>query len=98
MTIEPMTEEDLRRKAARRAGAKLGFLSHLTTYVIVNFGLVAVNLATSRHYLWFPWVLFGWGIGLVAHGVSVFLVGSNLRERMIASEMERLRAQAGGRR
>jgi hypothetical protein len=38
------------------------------------------------------------GIGLVAHGVSVYLDGSNLRERMIAKELERLRAETRDRR
>jgi hypothetical protein len=94
VTIEPMSEEEMRRKAVRRAHAKLGFRTHLTVYVIVNFGLAALNLATYSHYLWFPWAAAGWGIGLVAHGVSVYLGGSNLREQMIAKEMERLRAEA----
>ena len=84
----------MRRAAVRRAHAKLGFRTHLTVYVIVNLGLVALNLATSPHYLWFLWAASGWGIGLVAHGASVYLGGSNLRERMIARELERLRAQA----
>ena len=91
---EPMTEEEMRRKAVRRAHAKLGFRSHLVTYVIVNLGLAALNLATFHHYLWFLWAAAGWGIGLIAHGVSVYLDGSNLREQMIAKELERLRAQA----
>lgn len=98
MTIEPMTEEEMRRKAERRAHAKLGFRSHLVTYVIVNLGLAVLNLGTSPHYLWFLWAAGGWGIGLVAHGVSVYLDGSHLRERMIAEEMERLRAEARDRR
>lgn len=98
MTIEPMTEAEMRRKAERRAHAKLGFRSHLATYLIVNLGLAALNLVTAPHYLWFLWAAGGWGIGLVAHGVSVYLDGSNLRERMIAKEMERLRAEGRDRR
>jgi hypothetical protein len=98
VTIEPMTEEEMRRKAERRAHAKLGFRTHLTVYVIVNLGLAALNLATSSHYLWFLWSTVGWGIGLVAHGASVYLDGSDLREQMIAKELERLRAEARDRR
>ena len=98
MTIEPMSEEEMRRKAVRRAHAKLGFRTHLTVYVIVNLGLAALNLVTSPHHLWFLWAASGWGIGLLAHGVSVYFGGSNLREQMIAKEMERLRAEARGRR
>ena len=40
----------------------------------------------------------GWGIGLVTHGATVYLDGSDLRERMIAKELERLRAEARDRR
>ena len=98
MTIEPMSEDEMRRTAERRAHAKLGFRSHLVVYVIVNLGLAALNLGLSPQYLWFLWSAGGWGIGLVAHGASVYLDGSNLRERMIAKEMERLRAEARSRR
>ena len=36
--------------------------------------------------------LLGWGLGLVLHGVSVFLLGtgSGLRERMVQREREAL--------
>jgi hypothetical protein len=93
VTIEPMSEEEMRQKAERRAHAKLGFRSHLITYVIVILGLAVLNLGTSPHYLWFLWAAAGWGIGLIAHGISVYVDGSGLRERMIAEELERLRAQ-----
>lgn len=93
-----MTDEEMRRKAERRAHAKLGFRSHLVTYVIVNLGLAVINLGTSPHYLWFLWAAAGWGIGLIAHGVAVYLDDPNLREQMIAKELERLRAQARDRR
>ena len=91
--IDPTSEEDLRRRAVRRANAKLGFRSHLITFVLVNGGLAALNLVTSPQYLWFAWPMFGWGIGLVAHGVAVYGGGGDLREDMIAREMEALRAQ-----
>ncbi len=87
-----MTEEDMRQTAARRADAKLGFRAHLIVFVVVNLGLVALNLATSPGYLWFVWPLLGWGIGLVAHGAAVHSAGSNLRQAMIDRELQRLRA------
>ncbi len=91
-----MTEDDLRRAAVRRADAKIGFRSHATVYAVVNAGLAAVNLATSPGYLWFVWPLGGWGIGLLAHGMSVYGVGVSDREAMIARELERLRARQTG--
>ena len=86
-------EADLRRLAERRAGAKFGFYIHALVYLVVNAGLVTINLAISPHVLWFIWPLFGWGIGLAAHGLGVFAHTSGLRERAIAAEMERLRAR-----
>ena len=91
--FDPSSDEDLRRRATRRANAKLGFRSHLITFVLVNAGLAALNLATSPQYLWFAWPLFGWGVGLVSHGVAVYGGHGGLREDMIAREMATLRAQ-----
>jgi uncharacterized membrane protein len=39
-------------------------------YVAVNTGLLILNLMAGRP-LWFFWPLLGWGIGVLAHGVSV---------------------------
>ncbi len=91
MISDPASQDDLRRKAVRRANAKLGFRTHLIAFMLVNLGLAVLNLVTSPGYLWFPWPLFGWGVGLLAHGLSVYGVSSSLREEMIARELERLR-------
>ncbi|MDP3852910.1 2TM domain-containing protein [Phenylobacterium sp.] len=90
--IEDNEDQRLRRIAERRADAKLGFRTHLLVYVIVNAGLVAINLMTNPDgYLWFPWAMLGWGLGLVAHGVSVYAYVGDHRERMIEEELARLR-------
>jgi len=47
---------------------KIVFAVHLIVYVAVNGFLAFVNLYSSPSYLWFLWVLFGWGIGIVIHG------------------------------
>jgi len=49
----------------------LGFKIHFGVYVAVNLLLLAVNLLTTPHILWFYWPLIGWGIGIVAHGAAV---------------------------
>jgi len=93
VTSEPRSEAELRRIATRRAGAKFGFYIHALVFVLVNLGLVAINLAATPHRLWFVFPLFGWGIGLLAHGFAVFAVTSGLHERAIAAEMKRLRRE-----
>ena len=89
------SDEDLRRTAERRVNAKLGFRSHLFAYVLVNGGLVLLNLITSPDYLWCLWVISGWGIGLIAHGFAVYGSGGAERERMIEAELTRLRRGGG---
>ncbi|MBA3811320.1 MAG: 2TM domain-containing protein [Caulobacteraceae bacterium] len=86
----PTRDDDLRREAERRADAKLGFRTHALVYVLVNAGLAALNLLTSPGYLWFVWPLFGWGIGLAAHGFAVYASGGDRRERAVAAELAAL--------
>ncbi len=47
-----------------------------------------------------PWSVFpllGWGLGLALHGISVFMLGtgSDLRERLVQKERERLQRRQG---
>ena len=87
-----MTDDlDLRRQAERSADMKLGFRSHLFAYVLVNAGLVAVNLVTSPGYFWAIWPIFGWGLGVAAHGMAVYQLTGDTRERAVEAELRRLR-------
>lgn len=78
-------------KAKKAVEAKISFLIHLAVYILVNTLLVIINLNTSPGTLWFKWTLIGWGIGLVIHGLSVFVGSglSNLKERMIEKEIKK---------
>lgn len=58
-------------QARRRVAAIKGFYVHLAVYVLVLAGLFAIN-ATSGGSWWVLWVLFGWGIGVAAHALSVY--------------------------
>jgi hypothetical protein len=66
------TEEERYFKAKKRVEEIKGFYGNLIAYIFVNIGLIIINLVTSPQYLWFFWPLFGWGIGLVFHGLKVF--------------------------
>ncbi|HET6389762.1 2TM domain-containing protein [Hyphomicrobium sp.] len=48
-----------------------GFKIHLLAYVGVNVILAIINYMNPQT-IWFYWVLIGWGIGLAAHGYSVW--------------------------
>ena len=88
-----MTTDDIDRLARKRANAKMGWFMHASIYAIVNLGLVALSAATGRSWAVFP--LLGWGVGLLAHGVSVWMLppGGALLARMVERERARL---AGG--
>jgi transcriptional regulator with XRE-family HTH domain len=49
-----------------------GFYIHLSQYVIVIPLLAILNLVWYPSYWWFIWPALGWGMGLAAHGMSVF--------------------------
>jgi len=86
-----MEEDDRYRRARSRVRRLRGFYVHLAVYLLVNAGLLVVNLVVGRPY-WFVWPLFGWGIGLLAHGLSVGgtrLLGPEWEERKIREELER---------
>lgn len=94
MTFTAQAEDEMRRIAVRRARAKLGFQTHLLIYVLVNAGLAVINYTTWSSHPWFLYSVGGWGIGLLAHGLSAYGVGSGRAEAMVEREMQRLRQTA----
>jgi signal transduction histidine kinase len=84
-------EEELQRRARRRAAAELSFYAHLQTYLGVIAFLAFINVMTTW-YPWFLWPAGGWGLGLFFHYMGVF--GSRqLKERYfepaVAREVQR---------
>ena len=45
---------------------------HLFVAAVVFTALSIINLSLSLGYFWVLWAAFGWGIGLLSHGLSVF--------------------------
>jgi 2TM domain len=84
-------DPELIRKAQRRVSLRMGFFSHALVYVVVNAGLVVLNVFKGGP-LWSFLPMAGWGIGLAAHGLStwVSLNGDSLRDRMLKQEIDRL--------
>ncbi len=72
--------------AKRRVEALKGFYIHLVVFCVVMLGLVSLNILVKSDW-WVQWPLFGWGVGLIAHAVTVFLpvrlFGSNWEKRKI---------------
>lgn len=57
-------------------------LIHLAAYAVVVAICAGVNLWLSPDKLWFVWVALGWGIGVAAHGLAVYLCLAHRRERI----------------
>ena len=80
-------------KAKKRVEEIKGFYGNLTAYIVVNIGLLVINLLTSPDHLWFYWPLIGWGIGVAIHGMKVFnympFLGKDWEEQKIKEFMDK---------
>ena len=97
MNSSNLTPDEIKYQEALKRVKKIkGFYSHLLVYVVINSMLIIVNTVNSSHDFW-RWQTFStaifWGIGLVAHGLSVFLpafmMGKDWEERKIKELMEK---------
>ena len=89
-----MSDDDLYRRAEKRADEKIGFYKHLGSFITVNVILLAINVLTSPGEWWFYWITVFWGIGLLAHFLRTFIFNGRLddnRDKMIEKEMEKLK-------
>jgi hypothetical protein len=86
-----MENASKRAEAAKIVNAKIGLYLHVVAYLLVNAGLISLNLLLSPNRLWFQWPLLGWGIGLLIHISLVFarFRGGRFREWMIQREMRK---------
>src|SRR5882724_10563521 len=80
-----------RQRAEQRVAALKGFYVHLLVFVLVVAGLFVINLITGEPW-WVLWVLAGWGIGVLAHGVAVsgaaHQTASSWKERKLKQFMD----------
>lgn len=90
--------EERYEDAQKRVSRLKGFYTHLMAYVLVNILIVFLNISNLKQgesYFQFEnfFTAFFWGIGLLAHGVSVFghhlIFGKGWEERKIKEYMER---------
>lgn len=93
-TTLTLSDEAIARRAKKRVDLKMGFLIHALVFICVNAGLALLQ-AVQGGNRWTFWPLFGWGLGLGIHGLVAFasLRGDGLRERLLAAEIERLKAR-----
>ncbi len=86
-------------KAKKRVENEKRFYSHLTAYIIINIALLFINsgFVDEGFNNWLDWHLYitpiAWGIGLAAHGISVFgkipTFGKDWEEKKIKELMDK---------
>jgi len=91
LVVKPKEEDEnlAYERAHKRVKELKSFYSNLISYAIVNVFLIILNLITSPKQLWFFWPLLGWGIGVAAHGMSVFAIGKSWEDKKIRELMEK---------
>lgn len=70
------SDEELRKIAKERAKEKIGFYVHLVIYLLVN-GFLYAQWFWITEGTGYPWVVpttVGWGIGVIAHFLVVFVI------------------------
>ena len=75
-----MNEEE----AKKRIEELQGYYAHLASFVAVNLFLIVINVVTYEEgdgEIWFFYPLFGWGIGLFIHTITVFFSGRDWQDR-----------------
>lgn len=89
-------QSTLQQQARRRAGIKLGWYLHASVYLCVNLGLMALALSQGRHWAIYP--ALGWGLGLMMHGLVVWLASpsSPVWQRMVQRELQSLQKSESG--
>jgi hypothetical protein len=86
-----LSTHEIDRLARRRAGAKLGFFVHAAVFLAVNLVLSTAAFASGRSWAIYP--ALGWSIGLLVHGVVVYVLAGDVFGRLVEREKQKLQAR-----
>jgi len=92
---EKMSEEQIYEEAKKRVEEKKGFRNNVIVYLCVNTMLVLIWWFTGAGFPWFMFPLGGWGIGLLFHGLSVYVFSRRSDKRAIEREVEAIKREQG---
>ena len=89
---QKMTEEQIYEEAKKRVRAKKDFYVHLAVYLVINAFIFGIWLVTTPGgFPWFFFPLGGWGIGLIFHGLDVFVWQQQADSAAVEKEAEKIR-------
>lgn len=91
--MEDFRKENRYLRAKERVDAIRKFYGNLTSYLIFITILAIINYWNNEwRYMWFLWVVFGWGIGIIFHALRAFnwnpFFGRDWEERKIQEFMK----------
>ncbi|MBE9248356.1 2TM domain-containing protein [Dolichospermum sp. LEGE 00240] len=64
---------EVKKEEMSNSQQRKGFKSHLFTFLAINGFLVLLNLVVSPGYFWAIYPILGWGLGLLLHGMKVYI-------------------------
>jgi sensor histidine kinase YesM len=82
-------EQQAYERALKRVKDIKEFYGNLISYAIVIPVLIIINLKTYSKFQWFWFPMFGWGLGLLFHGLGVFGYGKSWEERKIQEILDK---------
>jgi hypothetical protein len=94
-----VSDEEIYKEAKKRLEEKKGFRIHTIVYVVVNAMLATIWWFTGAKITgagvpWFVFPLGGWGIGLLFHGLGVYVFSRQQEDRQaIEKEAEKIRRE-----
>ena len=98
---DKMSEEQIYEEAKKRVEEKKEFRVHAIVYVVINAMLALIWWFTGAEITgagvpWFVFPLGGWGIGLLFHGLGVYVFSRRQEDRRaIEREAEKIRREQG---
>jgi hypothetical protein len=69
--VSPLVLPEERREKVERV-AEQAFVAHARTYVVVNVFLIGIWLLAGAGTFWPAWVILGWGLAIVFHGLATY--------------------------
>ena len=98
-SVDPVEYDDIQQRVVKRYNRRLQFLVHVAAYLGGNLffwgiwfgvqvGIIPSKNLASDHILWPLITMFGWGIVLLFHGISILLAPQIERDRERALQRE----------
>ena len=64
---------EVKQEQMSNSQQRKGFKSHLFSFLAINCFLVMLNQVVSPGYFWAIYPILGWGLGLLLHGMKVYI-------------------------